>query len=282
MKPADVARLVALSAIWGASFLFVRIASPVIGPVLTADLRMTIGGLSLAAFFAATGFDAQWRRWWPHYLVVGILTSAAPFYLFAYAALSLPAGMLSVINATSPAWGALLAAVLLRERLTARVIVGLVLGVCGVAFVTRPEAGAEFALLPALAATGAAFCYGLSGSYMRRWARDAPSRGMALGTQLAGAAVLAPFIALSPPLAAPTPLVVACVLALGLVCSGIAYILYFRLVTDIGPAGALTVTYLIPIFGVLWGVLFLGEAVSLPMLGGAALVLLGTFFVLRK
>jgi len=282
MKPADVARLVSLAAIWGASFLFVRITSPVIGPVLTADLRMSIGGLSLAAWFAATGFNAGWRRWWPHYVVMGILTSALPFYLFAYAALSLPAGMLAVINATSPAWGALFAAWLLRQRLSGRVIAGLVLGVCGVAVITRPEAGAAFAWLPALAATGAAACYGLSGSYMRRWAQDAPSRGMALGTQIAGGALLAPFIALSPPLAAPTPLVILCVLALGVVCSAVAYILYFRLVTDIGPAGALTVTYLIPIFGVTWGALFLGESISLAMLAGAALVLLGTFFVLRK
>jgi drug/metabolite transporter (DMT)-like permease len=117
---------------------------------------------------------------------------------------------------------------------------------------------------------------------MRRWAQDAPSRGMALGTQIAGGALLAPFIALSPPLAPPTPLVIVCVLALGVVCSAVAYILYFRLVTDIGPAGALTVTYLIPIFGVTWGALFLGETISLWMLGGGALVLLGTYLVLRR
>lgn len=259
-----------------------RITSPVIGPVLTADLRMAIGAITLAAWFAATGFSAEWKRWWPHYVVMGILTSALPFYLFAYAALTLPAGMTAVINATSPAWGALFAAWLLRERLSARVVAGLVLGVCGVALVTRPAAGAAFAWLPALAATAAAGCYGLSASYMRRWAQNVPSRGMALGTQIAGAAMLAPFIPLSPPLAPLTPLVIACVLALGVLCSAVAYILYFRLVTDLGPAGALTVTYLIPIFGVTWGALFLGETVSLPMLAGAALVLLGTFLVLRK
>src|SRR5262245_43846259 len=181
---ASLARLVALSAIWGASFLFVRITSPVIGPVLTADLRMAIGGLTLAAWFAVTGFKAKWKRWWPHYVVMGILTSALPFYLFAYAALTLPAGMSAVLNATSPAWGALFAAWLLRERLSARVVAGLVLGVCGVALVTRPEPGEAFAWLPALAATAAAGCYGLSGSYMRRWAQNVPSRGMAVGTQI--------------------------------------------------------------------------------------------------
>jgi drug/metabolite transporter (DMT)-like permease len=282
MKPADLARLVSLAAIWGASFLFVRIISPAIGPLLTADLRMLIGGLVLAAYFAVIGFDAQWRRFWRPYLVVGVLTSALPFVLYAWAALSLTAGLLSVINASSPMWGALLSAWLLGDRLTPRVVAGLVIGVAGVALVTRPEPGAAFAVLPALAATGAAFSYGLAGVYMRRWAQDVPSRGMAVGTQLAGGLLVLPLVAFDPPRAMPGLLVLGCILAVGIVCSAIAYLLYFRLVTDIGPAGALTVTYLIPIFGVLWGVLFLGESVSLQMLAGAGLVLLGTFFVLRK
>jgi drug/metabolite transporter (DMT)-like permease len=282
MKPSDIARLVALAAIWGSSFLFVRIASPAIGPVLTADSRMLIAGVALAVYFRIVSFDAQWRRWWPQYAIVGLLTSALPFLLFAYSALSLSAGLMSVINASSPMWGALFSAWLLRERLSARGIAGLAIGVAGVALVTRPEAGAELAVLPVLAATGAAVCYGLAGAYMRRWAKDVPSRGMALGTQVAGGVLLAPLLLVAPPTAAPTPFVAACLLAMGLICGAIAYLLYFRLVTDIGAAGALTVTYLIPIFGVAWGALFLGETVSLVMLAGAALVLLGTFFVLRK
>jgi drug/metabolite transporter (DMT)-like permease len=243
---------------------------------------MLIAGLALALYFRIIGFDAQWRRWWRQYLVVGVLTSALPFLLFAYAALSLSAGLMAVINASSPMWGALFSAWLLRERLSARGIAGLAIGVAGVALVTRPEAGGTFAALPVLAATGAAVCYGLAGTYMRRWAQDVPSRGMALGTQLSGAAVLAPFVALAPPAAVPSALVIGCLLTVGLVCGAVAYLLYFRLVTDIGAAGALTVTYLIPIFGVAWGALFLGETVSLVMLAGAGLVLLGTFFVLRK
>src|SRR4051794_25655260 len=253
MKPANLVRLVALAAIWGASFLFVRIASPAIGPVLTADSRMLIAGVALAVYFRLAGFDAQWRRWWLQYLVVGLLTSALPFLLFAYAALSLSAGLMSVINASSPMWGALFSAWLLHERLSARGITGLAIGVAGVALVTRPEAGAAPALLPVLAATGAALCYGLAGAYMRRWAKEAPSRGMALGTQIAGALLLAPLLIPFPPTAMPTPFVAACVLAMGLVCGAIAYLLYFRLIADIGAAGALTVTYLIPIFGVAWG-----------------------------
>jgi drug/metabolite transporter (DMT)-like permease len=260
----------------------VRIASPAVGPVLTADLRMLIAGLALAIWFRFTGFDAQWRRWWRQYLIVGLLTSAAPFLLFAYSALTLSAGLMSVINASSPIWGALSSAWLLGERLSPRSVVGLAIGVAGVALVTRPEGGDHVAAIPALAAVAAAVCYGLAATYMRRWAKDVPSRGMALGTQIAGAALLAPLLAIAPPAAIPTPFIAACLLAMGLVCGAIAYLLYFRLVTDIGAAGALTVTYLIPLFGVAWGALFLSESVSHGMVTGAVLVLLGTFFVLRK
>jgi drug/metabolite transporter (DMT)-like permease len=281
MRRADTARLVLLAAIWGASFLFNRITAPVLGPVLTAELRTLIAGIALAVYFGFAGFNPEWRRWGRQYVIVGVLTSALPFLLWAYAALTLTAGLMSVLNATSPMWGALWSAVLLRERLNARKVLGLVIGVAGVALVTQP--GKEgLAYVPVVAALAAAFCYGLAGGYMKRWASGVPSRGMAVGTQLAAGVLLIPFIAVSPPAVAPTPLVVASMLALGLVCGAIAYVLYFRLIADIGATGALTVTYLIPVFGVLWGALFLGEALSVSMLAGGALVILGTVFVLRN
>src|SRR5919106_6785266 len=137
MRRADTARLVLLAAIWGASFLFNRITAPVLGPVLTAELRTLIAGIALAIFF---GFNPGWRRWGREYLIVGILTSALPFLLWAYAALTLTAGTMSVLNATSPMWGAVWSAILLRERLGARKVLGLVVGVAGVALVTGPAA----------------------------------------------------------------------------------------------------------------------------------------------
>jgi drug/metabolite transporter (DMT)-like permease len=282
MRPGDIARLVSLAAIWGASFLFNRITAPVLGPVLTAELRTLIAGVALAAWFALSGFDPQWRRWWGQYVVVGIFSSAVPFLLWAYAALTQPAGLLSVLNATSPMWGALCSALILGERLSARRVAGLVLGVVGVAVVTQPAARQDFDFIAIGAALTAAFCYGLAAAYMKRWASNVPSRGMAVGTQLLAGVILIPFIPLWPPAAAPTPLVAGSMLALGLACGAVAYLLYFRLIADIGATGALTVTYLIPVFGVLWGALFLGEALSAAMLAGAALVVLGTVFVLRN
>ena len=281
MRRADTGRLLALAAIWGASFLFMRIVAPALGPVVTAELRTLIAGVALALYFALVGINAEWRRFGRHYVVVGILSSALPFLLWAYAALSLPAGLLSVLNATAPMFGAVCSAVILRERLSARRIAGLVVGVLGVALLSRPEAGATLHYPAIIGALAACFCYGLVATYIKRWASQVPSRSMAAGSQLAAGILLTPLIPLWPPMAAPTPLVVASILALGLVCSAIAYLLYFRLIADIGATGALTVTYLIPVFGVLWGVLFLGETVSLSMLAGGVLVILGTVFVLR-
>ena len=281
MTRGDVARLTLLGAIWGGSFLFVRIVSPAIGPLLTADLRMLVAGIALVAWFRLAGFDPQWRRWLREYAIAGLLTSGIPFLLFAYAALSLTAGQMSVLNATSPMWGALMAAALLGERLSGRRVAGLALGVAGVALIARPG-GDGLPLLPVAACLGAAWCYGFTGAYLKRWARAAPARGMAVGTQVSAGLIMLPLAALWPPAHPPSALIVACVLALGLVCGAVAYLLYFRLIEDVGPAGALTVTYLTPLFGMLWGALFLGEALTVSMLGGAALVIVGTVFVLRN
>ncbi|MGQ0655743.1 MAG: DMT family transporter [Betaproteobacteria bacterium] len=281
MTAGDWSRLVALAAIWGAAFLFTRVVAPQIGPLATAEVRLLIGGGGLALYFWAIGYDAQWRRWIWQYLVVGILNSALPFALFAYAALELTAGMLSVLNATAPMWGAVWSALLLGERLTSRLASGLALGVAGVALVTG--AGAEqFYPLASLAAIGAAFLYGLAGAYMRKWANGAPARGMAMATQVAAGVLFLPLLAIAPPAAEPSLGLALTLLAFGVICNGFAYVLYYRLVTNVGATGALTVTYLIPVFGVAWGAIFLGESISLGMLAGAALVLLGTFFVLKK
>ena len=278
MTAADAARLISLAAIWGASFLFVRIAAPAIGPVATADLRMLIGGSALAVYHAAIGFDGQWRRSWRYYFAIGILNSAAPFLLYAYAALELSVGLLAVLNATSPMWAALLGAVALGERLTKKRVAGLILGMAGVALVCGPEASARW--LSVAAGLGAALCYALTGIALKRYGQGASARAMAAGTQLMGGLLLLPLLAAARP-GEFTPGIVATMLALGIVCSGFAYVLYFRLIRDIGATGALTVTYLIPVFGVLWGALFLHEALSVAMLLGALLVTAGTVLVLR-
>ena len=285
MRPADTARLLALAAIWGASFIFIRITAPVLGPVWMAEGRVLIGGLALAAWFAFTGFDAQWRRHLKFYATVGIINSAVPFSLYGFAGMHLSAPVMSILNATSPMFGLLLGAAFAGERITAPKVVGLALGVAGVVLVARPaafEGGGEPMLPWAMAAClGAAFTYGLTGVYIKLRGAGVPSRGIAVGAQLCGALALAPFLPLVPPVSMPDAAVLANLAALGILASAIALMLYFRLMVDIGATRALTVTYLIPLFAFLWGVIFLGETLTWSAIGGALLILAGTVLVTR-
>ena len=283
MKAADYLRLIALAAIWGASFIFTRVVAPSLGAIWTAELRVLLGGVALLAWFSLAGFDAGLRRHWRYYLAVGTVNSAIPFALYAYAAIHLPASLLAIVNATSPMFGMLFGALFGTERVTARKLAGLALGAAGVALIAqpgRPAAGAAF-YAPIAAALGACAGYGLTGVLVRRWGRGVPSRGVAAGQQLAAAAVLAPLLLLAPLPAPPSALVVGNVLAVALLASAVAFLIYFRLIADVGATRALTVTFLIPPFGVLWGWLFLGEALPAGMLGGGVLIVAGTVLVTR-
>lgn len=285
MTPADTARLVALAALWGAAFIFMRIAAPVFGPAWTAELRVLLGGLALLAWFRVAGFDPGLRAHWRFYLLMGTVGIAAPFVLYSFASIHAPASLLSITNSTAPIFGLAWAALAGDERVTARKATGLALGVAGVALIARPDAAAAADPLfgwAVAAALGACCLYGVVGVLIKRYARGATPRGMAAGNQLAAALVLIPLLPLLPPLAPPTPLAVANLLALALLASAAAFVLYFRLIADIGATRALTVTYLIPLFGILWGWLFLGEALPAAALAGGALILAGTVLVTRR
>ena len=283
MTPADTARLVALAAIWGAAFIFMRVAAPVLGPAWTPELRVLIGVLALLAWFRAVGFDPGLRAHWRFYLLIGTVNIAIPFVLYSFAAMHAPASLLSITNATSPIFGLAWAALFRDERITLRKAIGLGLGVAGVALVGQPSGAAAEPLFgwAVAAALGACCAYGLAGPLIKRYAGGASPRGMAAGNQLAAAVVLIPLLPLLPPLAAPSALVVANLLGLALLASGVAFVLYFRLIADVGATRALTVTYLIPLFGIFWGWLFLGEALPAAALAGGVLILAGTVLVTR-
>jgi drug/metabolite transporter (DMT)-like permease len=285
VTPADYARLVTLAALWGAAFIFMRIAAPVFGPAWTAELRVLLGGLALLAWFRALGFDPGLRAHWRFYLLMGAVGIAAPFVLYSFAAIHAPASLLSITNATSPIFGLAWAALAGDERVTVRKATGLALGIAGVALIARPDAATAADPLfgwAVAAALGACCLYGVVGVLIKRYARGATPRGMAAGNQLAAALVLIPLLPLLPPLAPPTALAVANLLALALLASAAAFVLYFRLIADVGATRALTVTYLIPLFGILWGWLFLGEALPAAALAGGVLILAGTVLVTRR
>jgi len=280
----DTLQLIVLAAIWGGSFIFMRIAAPVLGPIWTAQLRVGLGGLVLLAFFVLRGRSLGWREHGGHYLVLGVVNTALPFALFSFAAQHLPASYSVILNATSPLFGAVLAVFFLGEPLTAGKLGALGLGALGVALVTdlgATDRGAMF--WPSIAACLVApFCYAAGATYLKRRASHLDPAAISTASLLCAALVLAPGLPLAPPRAPATPAVIASVAALAVVCSALAYLIYYRLIARIGPTRALTVTFLMPVFGMLWGALFLREAITWQMLAGAALVLASLRLVLRR
>ena len=282
MRGQDFARLIGLALIWSASFVFIRVLVPLIGPLWVATGRLVIAGAALAIWLALVNAPAGVRMHWRAYLFVGVFNCALPFVLFAYAAVHLPASYLVILNATTPLFGALVAAVALRERLGPAKLLGLGAGIAGVVLVTRAVPVApdtQFALAVA-AGLGAALCYALAAVGLKRRGAALSPLALAAWGQLFAGALLLP---VTMPSSVPGPiglLAIANLLLLALLCSGVAYILYFRLIRDIGPTRALTVTFLMPAFGMLWGAWLLGESVTAGMIGGAALIVAGTASVL--
>jgi drug/metabolite transporter (DMT)-like permease len=278
VRPADLIELLALAALWGASFLFMRVAAPELGPVALIALRVGIAAaLLLPALALRGGLPALRGRLW-HVTAVGVINSAVPFCLLAYATLTLTAGLASILNATSPLWGGLVAHLWLGERLGRARVAGLAVGFAGVAFLAtgRSALGAPGGGAAVSAALAATLSYGVAASYTRRFLRGVDPLAVAAGSQVAAALVLlAPAWALWPA-AAPSARAWGAVLALGVASTAVAYVMYFRLIARIGPARAISVTFLIPAFAVAWGALLLGEAVSARTLAGAAVVLAGT------
>ena len=280
MNVGSLVRLLVLSAIWGGSFLLIRIGAPVLGPVMLMEARVVLAALFLAGVALWWRRPLLWRAHWRHYLILGLVNSALPFLLFGYAALALPASILSILNATSPMCSALIAALWFGAPLSGRTLAGLLLGVVGVALLVGFDAvamapGAGLAIAASL---GAAFCYALASNYAKS-AQAVEPLANAHGSMWAASLLMVPLMFFVPVPAMPGPGIAVAVLALGVVCSGVAYVLYFRLIGDIGAAPALTVTFLIPLFGVLWGWLFLAESVGWHTLAGAAVVIVGTALV---
>lgn len=282
MHSGDFFRLFFLAAIWGASFLFMRILAPVLGALWTAEVRVGLAGLVMAGLMLVSGRAMNFSANWKEYLMLGGINSALPFALYSYAALSLPAGYSAIVNATSPLWGALMGALFLAEKLTTRKMLGMLVGVLGVSFLVKlgPVQLNRELLLAVLACVGATVCYALAGIYSKKQSVSMAPLQMATGSQCGAAFVLLPFLPLAPVQGEITLTIAVLASALALLCSAVAYVIYFRLIRDLGPTKALTVTFLIPLFALVWGYIFLQEAITVNTLIGCAGVVLATWLVM--
>lgn len=283
MRAADVARLLVLAAVWGGSFVFIRVLAQPLGPVWTAATRVLIAAVALIAWQALMDEHAQLRERWRAYLIVGIVNSAIPFVLYALAARVLPASYMVILNATTPLFAAWLASLWLAERLTAGRIAGFAAGIAGVGLVSG-AGGIDIdarVLLAIAACLVAALCYAISAVWLRRNGEGVSPYAVATWSQLFAGLVLLPLGVVVPAPGPWTLAVVANMLALALLCSAVAFRLYYRLIRDIGPTRTMTVTFLMPAFGMTWGAVFLDESITVPMIAGAALIVGGTATLLK-
>ena len=285
MQAREYALLFVLAGIWGLSYVFIRVASPLFGPALLMGLRAAIASGATAAYIAATG---QWKTSWPsfrtkgrQYFVMGLVNAALPFTLIAASELVLSASYAAILNATTPVFSVLATAAWAGAPLTARVSGGIGVGVLGVAIAVG---AAPFALTPLILGAvalslGGAACYGAGAYYAHRHTSDVAPVTASFGQTFAATILLTPFALAEVPGARWTEPGIVSLLGLALLSTFVAYVLYFHILQRTGPTETLTVTFLIPIFGVIWGHVLLGEPIGIGTVVGLAVVLIGISLV---
>ena len=277
-----IGRFIALAALWGASFLFMRIGGHEFGALPTAGLRVAVATLFLLPILLWRGLGPQLAQHWRKVLFVGIFNSAIPFACFTYALLSISTGLSAILNASVPLFGALVAWLWLGDRPQRTRMLGLVIGFVGVSMLAwdkasfKPDASGLSSGWAVLACLLACVCYAIAASFTKRYLGGLPALVTAAGSQLGAALFLVLPALWFWPQQTPGAGAWMAVLALGVLCTGVAYILFFWLIENIGPARALTVTFVLPVFAVIYGLIFLGETVSLWMLLCATIIICGT------
>ncbi len=280
MKHSDLVQLVLLSALWGASFMFLRIAAPALGIWVLPALRVLLATCVLVMLMLALRHAWPWSHW-RELMGLSALTMVVPFVLYAYGALHLPAGYSALLNTTAVLFGAIVVALLGDERLTLWRLAGCVCGFAGVGLIVQlgPVQPTPQVLWAAAACVGAAACYGLATPFIKRATQRMQPLQIAAGIHLAGCAMLWPGAAWGWPQAQFTPVALGAVAMLGFVTSGLGFWLHMRIISRISPVAAMSPSFLIPFFGVAWGHIFLGEPLGSGLLGGGLLVLLAVALV---
>lgn len=269
-----------LAAIWGASFLLMKLGASDFGPMLTAFLRVLLASLFLLPLLIWRGQFNALKNNYKKILFVGMLNSGIPFALFAFAVLHITTGLTSILNATVPLWGALVAWLWLKDKPASLRLFGLVIGFAGVAALSWDKAsfkaGTASPGLAVIACLLATLCYGIAASYTKKYLTGIPPLASATGSQIGATLLLAMPGLMSIPSQAPGWPAWGAIVLLAFFCTAVAYILYFRIIERAGPARAVAVTFLIPVFGVAYGAILLSEQITWAMVVCGAVIVLGT------
>lgn len=277
MNPKELGALLLLGALWGASFLFIRVAAPVLGPIWLIDLRVLIAGIVLLIYALIVRKLPHFKSQWKSYLLLGLLNALIPFVLIAYSAIHLNASLTAILNATTPLFTAIVARFWLGELLSVRKVIGILVGLTGVC-ILMGWSSVPFTVevwLSIGASLMAALFYGIGGVYTKRTFTGTPPLALSIGQQLSAGLILIPFSVVSVPTAPISLTVILAVLGLAVLSTSIGYLLYFYLVERVGPTKTVSVTFLVPLFGILWGVLLLNEQITVGTIVGLLVILAG-------
>ena len=280
----DISELIILSAIWGSSFLFLRLTSPVFGPIFLIEMRVLSGLAVLLPLVLFLGKLAEFQKHWKMIATVSLMNMAIPFCFFAFSAVYIGAGLLSIINATVPIFSACVAYVVYKERLSRSSLLGLLIGFLGVVVLmfNPGESFGSSGWLAILSALLACLLYGTAINLTVNNLQGVSGLTITAGGLFVSSLVLLPFALWARPEVLPVGNIWWSVFALGIVCTGFGFVMFYRLIDRIGAGRAIMTTYLIPVFSILWGNIFLGESVTLIMVAGCILVLLGVGLTTRK
>ncbi|WP_043931743.1 DMT family transporter [Bacillus sp. EB01] len=283
MNTKDIGVLFALAALFGSSFLFVRIASPVIGPYLTSQGRVSFGAMALLILVFIIGKPTHFKQRWKQYLIIGALNSAIPFTLVSLASLHLNASLLAIINSMTPFFTALVAWAWMKEQLTPKKLIGIFLGIIGVTITVgwSPVQLTFDVIIASLCSLFSTVAYGFGGVYAKKTFRNSTPLPIAFGQLVGATLLLFPLTAATLPDTFPaiSPVVASSLIGLGVFSTALGYLLYYYLIASVGPTKTVTVTFLIPLFGMVWGVIFLKEQITSGMIVGLFIILSSLFLI---
>ena len=270
-----------LGAVWGSAFMFIKIATPELGPIALVNIRLAVAGLIFIPFLLQQKYLKHFRSNLKNILVLSVINTALPFSLFAYASLESSSNMLSILNGTTAIMAVVISTIWLKIRLNFFQIMGVFIGLFGIVVLANPD-NVYISMKATIICLSAAFCYALSANYIQKFAYKTNTIVLIGWSLVIASVLLLPITFFNLPSQLPSNNVIFSILWLGVISTGVAFLGYVRLIEKVGAVKTATVAYFIPVFGVIWGYVFLGEPITLQILIGMILILIGIVFTNKR
>tara|TARA_B100001248_G_scaffold176833_1_gene134311 strand:+ start:14 stop:865 length:852 start_codon:yes stop_codon:yes gene_type:complete len=270
-----------LGAVWGSAFMFIKIATPELGPIALVNIRLAVAGLIFIPFLLQQKYLKHFRSNLKNILVLSVINTALPFSLFAYASLESSSNMLSILNGTTAIMAVVISTIWLKIRLNFFQIMGVFIGLFGIVVLANPD-NVYISMKATIFCLSAAFCYALSANYIQKFAYKTNTIVLIGWSLVIASVLLLPITFFNLPSQLPSKNVIFSILWLGVISTGVAFLGYVRLIEKVGAVKTATVAYFIPVFGVIWGYVFLGEPITLQILIGMILILIGIVFTNKR